>query len=54
MAIKTIKINISSKELEERRLRCEMQRQFKKPDRVPVVPILDAWYWLSKIGKSYK
>jgi len=54
MSIKIIKINISSKELEERKLRCEMQRNFKKPDRVPVVPILDAWYWLPKIGKTYR
>jgi len=54
MALNIIDINISSKELEERKLRCEMQRNFKKPDRVPVVPILDAWYWLPKIGKIYK
>ncbi|MCL4378923.1 MAG: hypothetical protein M1475_07495 [Actinobacteria bacterium] len=54
MSINTIQINISFEELEERKLRCQMQRSFVKPDRVPVVPILDAWYWLPKIGKSYK
>lgn len=49
-----IEISISSKELKERKKRCEMQRNFKKPDRVPVVPLIDTWYWLPKIGKTYK
>jgi len=49
-----IEINISSKELEKRKLRCEMQKRFDKPDRVPVVPCIDIWYWLPKIGKTSK
>ncbi|MBC8387981.1 MAG: hypothetical protein H8E13_08030 [Actinobacteria bacterium] len=49
-----IEINISSKELEDRKMRCEMQKRFEKPDRVPVVPCIDIWYWLPKIGKTAK
>lgn len=51
--INTMKINISSIELEERQKRCEMQRSFNKPDRVPVTPLIDTWYWLPRIGKTY-
>jgi len=49
-----IEMDISSKELEERKNRCEMQRKFEKPDRVPAIPLTDIWYWLPKIGKTYK
>jgi uroporphyrinogen decarboxylase len=54
MVKNVIHINISSKELEERKKRCEMQRNFKKPDRVPVVPLTDIWYWLPRIDRTYK
>jgi uroporphyrinogen-III decarboxylase len=48
-----IDIGIPFAELEERRKRCEMQRSFRTPDRVPVTPLVDTWYWLPRIGKSY-
>ena len=54
MAKNIIEIDISSKELEERKTRCEMQKRFDKPDRVPVIPCIDIWYWLPKIGKNSK
>ncbi len=53
MARHPIDIHISWKELEERRKRCEMQRAFRKPDRVPVTPLIDLWYWLPRIGKTF-
>lgn len=31
-----------------------MQRNFQKPDRVPVTPLVDTWYWLPRTGKTYK
>lgn len=31
-----------------------MQRRFEKPDRVPVTPLVDTWYWLPRIGKTYE
>ncbi len=49
-----IDIDVPFAELEERRKRCEMQRTFRTPDRVPVTPLLDTWYWLPRIGKSYQ
>ena len=52
--MQTIEINIDWMEIEDRKLRCEMQRSFRKPDRVPVTPLVDTWYWLPKIGKTYK
>jgi uroporphyrinogen-III decarboxylase len=52
--MQTVSIDITFRELEERRLRCEMQRRFEKPDRVPVTPLVDTWYWLPRIGKSYE
>jgi uroporphyrinogen-III decarboxylase len=52
--MKTVHIDITFKELEERRRRCEMQRALQKPDRVPVTPLVDTWYWLPRIGKSYE
>jgi uroporphyrinogen-III decarboxylase len=54
MSMHTVAIGISFKELEERRKRCEMARRFEKPDRVPVTPLVDTWYWLPRIGKSYE
>jgi uroporphyrinogen-III decarboxylase len=54
MSMQVISIDISFKELEERRQRCEMQRRFEKPDRVPVTPLVDTWYWLPRIGKNYE
>ncbi|HEB30524.1 MAG TPA: hypothetical protein ENI15_06570 [Spirochaetes bacterium] len=54
MVKNVIDINISSKELDERKKRCEMQRNFEKPDRVPVVPLIDIWYWLPRIGRTYR
>jgi uroporphyrinogen-III decarboxylase len=52
--LKVIEIGIDHKELEERRVRCEMQKSFQKPDRVPVTPLVDTWYWLPRIGKTYE
>ena len=52
--MQVIEIDIAFAELEERRKRCEMQRSFRKPDRVPVTPLVDTWYWLPRIGKSYE
>lgn len=52
--MQTIEIGIPFAELEERRRRCELQRSFHKPDRVPVTPLVDTWYWLPRIGKSYE
>ena len=54
MALTVIEFGIDYKELEDRKKRCEMQRNFQKPDRVPVTPLVDTWYWLSKTGKTYK
>jgi hypothetical protein len=44
----------SGKELEEWKKRCEMQRNFEKPDRVSVVSLTDIWYWLPRIGRIYR
>ena len=52
--MQVVTIGVAFKELEERRMRCEMQRGFRKPDRVPVTPLVDTWYWLPRIGKSYE
>ena len=52
--MQTIDFNIDWKELEDRKLRCEMQKSFQKPDRVPVTPLVDTWYWLPKTGKTHK
>jgi len=52
--MQVIPINIAFRELEERQQRCEMQRSFRKPDRVPVTPLVDTWYWLPRIGKTYE
>jgi len=52
--MQVIEIDIAFAELEERRKRCEMQASFRKPDRVPVTPLVDTWYWLPRIGKSYE
>ena len=54
MAIDTIEFGIDYAELLERKKRCEMQRSFQKPDRIPVTPLIDVWYWLPRIGKTYK
>jgi uroporphyrinogen-III decarboxylase len=54
MSLNVIDISISSSELEERKKRCEMQKNFIKPDRVPVTPLIDTWYWLPRTGKTYK
>ncbi len=54
MSMQVIPINIAFAQLEERRKRCEMQRSFHKPDRVPVTPLVDTWYWLPRIGRSYE
>ena len=54
MSMEVVSIDISTKELEERQKRCEMQYRFEKPDRVPVTPLVDTWYWLPRIGKSYE
>lgn len=52
--MQTIEIHIDYKELEERKQRCDMQRSFQKPDRVPVVPLVDTWYWLRHTGVTYE
>ena len=52
--INVIEIGIDYKELEDRKRRCEMQRTFQKPDRVPVTPLVDTWYWLPRIGITYE
>jgi len=53
MSINTIEFGIDYSELEERKNRCELQRNFQKPDRVPVTPLISDRYWLQKIGKTY-
>ena len=49
-----IEIGIDYEELKDRERRCSMQRNFQKPDRVPVTPLVDTWYWLPRIGKTYE
>jgi uroporphyrinogen-III decarboxylase len=52
--VNLIEIGIDYNELEDRKKRCEMQRTFQKPDRVPVTPLVDTWSWLPRIGKTYE
>lgn len=54
MPINIVEINITTGELEERRKRCELQKKFNKPDRVPVTPLVDTWYWLPRTGNTYE
>jgi hypothetical protein len=48
-----VDVHSAWKALEELRTRCEMQRRSEKPDRVPVTPLIDTWYWLPRIGETY-
>ncbi len=49
-----IEIGIDYAEILDRKARCDMQRKFQKPDRVPVLPLVDTWYWLPQTGYTYE